>query len=108
MRFAWVLAAAAATVSSAGGAQSVLPPLDLSVGGPNAQAAERPLGPNAQAAQPTRGPNAAIARTSKLLGGQVHFASCASVKAVRAAPLRRGEAGYGRHLDPDGDGVACE
>ena len=86
----------------------MLPPLDLSAGGPNAQAAERPLGPNAQAAQRAPGPNAAIARTSKLLGGEVHFASCASVKAARATPLRRGDPGYGRHLDPDGDGIACE
>ncbi|HYD25433.1 MAG TPA: excalibur calcium-binding domain-containing protein [Croceibacterium sp.] len=77
---------------------------------PNTGAAEiRPNeGPNARAARRPLGPNAAIARTSKLLGGQVHYPSCAAVRTVRAPPLRRGEPGYGRHLDRDGDGIACE
>ena len=33
------------------------------------------------------------------------FANCA---AACAAPVRRGEPGYGPHLDRDGDGVGCE
>jgi len=38
----------------------------------------------------------------------VHYASCAEVRAAGAAPLRRGDAGYRSGLDGDGDGVACE
>ena len=73
--------------------------------GPNAQAAQRPLGPNAQIAQRTSGPNTALARKDK---AEVHYPSCAAAGAVRAVPIRRGEPGYSRRLDPDGNGLACE
>ncbi|MGW2582307.1 excalibur calcium-binding domain-containing protein [Streptomyces virginiae] len=39
---------------------------------------------------------------------RVHYKNCAAAKAAHAAPVRRGDPGYGRHLDRDGDGVACE
>ena len=37
-----------------------------------------------------------------------YFRNCTEVRAAGAAPLRAGEPGYARHLDRDGDGVACE
>ena len=36
------------------------------------------------------------------------FRNCAAARAAGAAPVRRGDPGYGRHLDRDGDGVGCE
>ena len=36
------------------------------------------------------------------------YSSCKAARAAGAAPLHIGEAGYGPHLDRDGDGVACE
>lgn len=89
------------------GAQSVIQPVD---GGkaPNAQAAERSTGPNARAAQKPLGPNGTLALGIKVIGGDVHYPGCAAAGAVRATPIRRGEAGYGRHLDRDGDGIACD
>lgn len=36
------------------------------------------------------------------------FRNCAAARAAGAAPVRRGDAGYGSHLDADGDGVGCE
>lgn len=38
------------------------------------------------------------------------FANCAAARAAGAAPVKRGEPGYGPHLDRDGegDGVGCE
>ena len=36
------------------------------------------------------------------------FANCAAARAAGAAPVRRGQPGYGPHLDRDGDGVGCE
>ena len=39
---------------------------------------------------------------------QRSFANCAAARAAGAAPLRRGEPGYGAHLDRDDDGIACE
>ncbi|WP_255306125.1 excalibur calcium-binding domain-containing protein [Streptomyces sp. Wb2n-11] len=41
-------------------------------------------------------------------GGSAYYANCTAVRAADAAPIRTGDAGYGRHLDRDGDGVACE
>lgn len=76
--------------------------------GPNAQAAQRPPGPNARAAQRTLGPNGALAQKSRLPGREGEYLTCAEARAARATPVRRGEPGYGRHLDRDGDGRACE
>lgn len=36
------------------------------------------------------------------------FPNCAAARAAGAAPVRRGDRGYGAHLDRDGDGVGCE
>lgn len=36
------------------------------------------------------------------------FANCAEARAAGAAPVRRGEPGYGPHLDRDNDGIGCE
>ncbi|WP_370465899.1 excalibur calcium-binding domain-containing protein [Nocardia sp. GTS18] len=38
----------------------------------------------------------------------VYYDSCEAARRAGAAPLHRGEPGYGSHLDRDGDGVACE
>lgn len=37
-----------------------------------------------------------------------HYKNCAAAKAAGAAPVHRGEPGYGPHLDRDGDGIGCE
>ena len=76
--------------------------------GPNARAAQRPMGPNALAAKRAVGPNGALAERAGRREGGVHYPSCSAAGAARVVPIRRGEPGYGRHLDPDGDGVACE
>jgi hypothetical protein len=36
------------------------------------------------------------------------FSNCTAARAAGAAPVRRGDAGYGTHLDRDNDGVGCE
>ena len=36
------------------------------------------------------------------------FRNCSEARAAGAAPVRRGDPGYGRHLDRDNDGVGCE
>ncbi|WP_315986068.1 excalibur calcium-binding domain-containing protein [Streptomyces sp. t39] len=41
-------------------------------------------------------------------GGAASYANCSEVRDAGADPIRTGDAGYGRHLDRDGDGVACE
>ncbi len=42
------------------------------------------------------------------LSGGGSFRNCSAARAAGAAPVRRGDPGYGRHLDRDGDGVGCE
>ncbi|WP_292053210.1 MULTISPECIES: excalibur calcium-binding domain-containing protein [unclassified Brevundimonas] len=37
-----------------------------------------------------------------------YYANCSEARAAGAAPIRRGEPGYGAHLDRDNDGIACE
>lgn len=41
-------------------------------------------------------------------GEGMAFRNCAQARAAGAAPVRVGQAGYGPHLDRDGDGIACE
>ncbi|AWH37238.1 YHYH domain-containing protein [Stenotrophomonas sp. ZAC14D1_NAIMI4_6] len=41
-------------------------------------------------------------------GSNRPFANCAEARAAGAAPVRRGEPGYGPHLDRDNDGIGCE
>ncbi|NRN66254.1 Excalibur calcium-binding domain-containing protein [Kibdelosporangium sp. 4NS15] len=37
-----------------------------------------------------------------------YYKNCTAARAAGAAPVHRGDPGYGRHLDRDGDGVGCE
>ncbi|WP_101596933.1 excalibur calcium-binding domain-containing protein [Brevibacterium linens] len=37
-----------------------------------------------------------------------YFENCTAVREAGAAPVHRGDPGYGSHLDRDGDGVGCE
>ncbi|MFT3944547.1 MAG: excalibur calcium-binding domain-containing protein [Ancrocorticia sp.] len=38
----------------------------------------------------------------------VYYKNCSEVRAAGAAPLYAGDPGYAKHLDGDGDGIACE
>ena len=40
--------------------------------------------------------------------GSGAYANCTEARAAGASNIRRGEPGYGPHLDRDGDGVGCE
>ena len=41
-------------------------------------------------------------------GETEYYKNCDAVRAAGKAPIRRGDPGYGRHLDRDDDGVGCE
>ena len=58
------------------------------------------------APRPTTGPTSSGA--SEAGGGAVYYQNCDAARAAGAAPLHRGDPGYGSHLDRDGDGSACE
>ena len=46
--------------------------------------------------------------SKKTRAGSVYYKNCTAARAAGAAPIRRGQAGYARHLDRDNDGLACE
>ena len=49
------------------------------------------------------------ARQSFLSAGEGGaFRNCTEARAAGAAPVKRGDPGYGPHLDRDGDGIGCE
>ncbi|MBX7514904.1 excalibur calcium-binding domain-containing protein [Qipengyuania sp. GH38] len=54
-----------------------------------------------------RGPSAGETTKSRR-DGTVYYANCTAARAAGAAPVRRGQPGYGPHLDRDNDGVGCE
>ncbi|WP_243762182.1 excalibur calcium-binding domain-containing protein [Streptomyces sp. Tu 3180] len=41
-------------------------------------------------------------------GGRVSYQNCDAARAAGAAPVHRGEPGYGSLLDRDGDGTGCD
>ncbi|MCX4625317.1 excalibur calcium-binding domain-containing protein [Streptomyces sp. NBC_00354] len=41
-------------------------------------------------------------------GSGAFYRNCSAARAAGAAPVHRGDPGYGSHLDRDGNGVACE
>ncbi len=50
-----------------------------------------------------------VAKPAPLAGnGAPYFKNCTAVRAAGRAPIRRGQPGYARHLDRDGDGIGCE
>lgn len=54
-----------------------------------------------------RGPNAGQTTQPKQ-DEAVYYPNCAAARAAGAAPVKRGQPGYGRHLDRDNDGIGCE
>ncbi|WP_307830862.1 excalibur calcium-binding domain-containing protein [Rhodococcus sp. KRD162] len=41
-------------------------------------------------------------------GGAFEYKNCDAARAAGAAPVYRGDYGYGPHLDRDNDGIGCE
>lgn len=56
----------------------------------------------------TRKAVAPTTRRTTQAPAKTYYANCAAVRAAGAAPIYRGQPGYGSHLDRDGDGKACE
>ncbi|MFB7609414.1 excalibur calcium-binding domain-containing protein [Streptomyces gardneri] len=82
---------------------------------PTAKPTPRPTPTATRAPEPTRTPaptptedNNGDSSSGSGGGGSVYYRNCTAVRAAGADPIRVGDPGYGRHLDRDGDGVACE
>lgn len=72
-----------------------------------AAAAARAAAPSVSAPKPAQTYNAPPANTGGG-GGSAYYKNCTAARAAGAAPVYRGQPGYGSHLDRDNDGVGCE
>lgn len=74
------------------------------------------IGAECGVAKPVTGARTATRRISSrairsaptAIGSGWSYRNCAEARRAGAAPLRRGQPGYGAHMDGDGDGIACE
>ncbi len=74
---------------------------------PSSASSSAPSGPAIPS--PTQEPTTtAPDPTSEEPAPDVYYDNCDEAREAGAAPLSRGEPGYGPHLDRDDDGVACE
>jgi hypothetical protein len=66
--------------------------------------------PEQSAPAPTSAPGSTPSTPSASAAApeSVVYANCDAVRAAGAAPVRRGDPGYSRKLDRDGDGIGCE
>lgn len=62
----------------------------------------------AAATRPQRTSPAQLAPARQAPASRRVFANCAAARAAGAAPVHRGDPGYGPHLDRDDDGIGCE
>lgn len=51
---------------------------------------------------------AEAARKAEEANVAVYYKNCSEARAAGAAPVYRGDPGYGKHLDRDNDGIGCE
>ncbi len=58
--------------------------------------------------EPTPTPTAEPSPTPTSAPENVYYKNCTEARAAGVTPLYRGDPGYAKHLDRDGDGVACE
>ncbi|WP_220807285.1 excalibur calcium-binding domain-containing protein [Noviherbaspirillum aridicola] len=68
----------------------------------------RPTTPSLPLLAPSSGPASGNRSSASSSWRTSPFANCSEARAAGAAPVRRGDPGYGPHLDRDNDGVGCE
>ncbi|MCB5181956.1 excalibur calcium-binding domain-containing protein [Streptomyces antimicrobicus] len=75
---------------------------------PSKGPSKAPATPSAKA--PTKTPDAGSTpgKAATTAPAGVYYKTCAEARAAGAAPIRRGQPGYGKHLDRDNDGIACD
>ena len=65
------------------------------------------LGIGGSKAEPKSTPTSTTVQKPADPASPVTYANCGEVKAAGKAPIRKGDPGFGSHLDRDGDGIAC-
>jgi len=82
-------------------------------GGTNAQGCHNQRSNGTYHCHGNKAPSSQSAPPAALYGtqparNQRAYANCTEARNAGAAPVRRGDPGYGSHLDRDNDGVGCE
>ena len=49
-----------------------------------------------------------VPNATYLSDGTLYYPNCTAARKAGKSNIRRGQPGYGKHLDRDGDGIACE
>jgi hypothetical protein len=75
---------------------------------PTTLAPPEPIRPVAPVAPPPTGPPPVPVAPTPAAPSTGAFRNCTEARTAGAAPVYRGQPGYGPHLDRDGDGVGCE
>jgi hypothetical protein len=99
------------TTTSPAPAPSTAPPATTPTTAPPTTVAP-PAPPTTAAPPPTTAaptPQPLVAAPERAIAApSVYYENCDAARAAGAAPVFRGDPGYGGHLDRDGDGVGCE
>ncbi|MFY2788076.1 excalibur calcium-binding domain-containing protein [Rhodococcus sp. MALMAid1271] len=102
-------AIAAAALTVAPGVASADPITDFLCSAGSAQFCVLPPPPPAPLAVPAPAPQPQGAPApAPRQGGAFEYKNCDAARAAGAAPVYRGDYGYGPHLDRDNDGIGCE
>lgn len=83
---------------------------DVAAAAAAAAAAARATAPSVSAPKPSKPAQTYTAPPANTGGGSgsAYYKNCTAARAAGAAPVYRGQPGYGSHLDRDNDGVGCE
>lgn len=63
---------------------------------------------NASSTASSSGGSSSSSAGTSQQSANVYYKNCTAVRAAGADPIYRGDPGYAKHLDRDGDGVGCE
>ena len=67
-----------------------------------------PSSPPSRSTPPRTPPSHPASSRREPADAAAYYENCDAARAAGAAPVHRGDPGYGRHLDGDGDGAGCE
>lgn len=90
------------------GVLSLLAPLQEASAHPGRTAADGCHNDRKNGGRHCHGGSKARETTRQPTSGPVYYSNCAAARQAGVTPILRGQPGYGRHLDRDGDGRACE
>lgn len=90
------------TTTAAPTTTTTVPPTTTTTAPPTTTTTAPPPPPPPTTTAPPPPPPTTVAQSS------TYYANCSAARAAGAAPVHRGDPGYGSHLDRDNDGVGCE